>query len=279
MKKIKAGRNVFLLVSLFAIGIILLAITFSFLKGNLSGSRSGIDEIEPLLHMGDSLRTRKPDSSLFYFNTVINRLEVNQKGTEENHFLALAYSGLAFTNSEMGDYQLALKNDSIAINLATRINDRSVLAKSYLVLGLTNFRLGNYDSAFSCYQQSIDRAIAIGDSFTEAKVYANRGQIYTNQGDYNKAKECFLTALSIGQHTNNNQLIAGNFLNLGVLYSDKSESDKRSATLLITTKGSELVASIFPEHSSRINGFLSGLSTEEKEVVRAMLRKLNKSLR
>lgn len=77
----------------------------------------------------------------------------------------------------------------------------------------------------------------------------------------------------------NMTVVVKNLVKLGLITADKSESDKRSATLLITAKGSELIASIFPEHSSRINGFLSGLSTEEKEVVRAMLRKLNKSLR
>jgi len=77
----------------------------------------------------------------------------------------------------------------------------------------------------------------------------------------------------------NMTVVVKNLVKLGLITSEKNESDKRSATLSITEKGSSLIASIFPEHSKRINSFLSALSTEEKEVVRAMLRKLNKSLK
>jgi MarR family transcriptional regulator, 2-MHQ and catechol-resistance regulon repressor len=77
----------------------------------------------------------------------------------------------------------------------------------------------------------------------------------------------------------NMTVVVKNLMKLELISSEKHENDKRSAVLSITDKGSELIDSIFPEHSKRINGFLSGLSTEEKEVVRAMLRKLNKSLK
>ncbi len=77
----------------------------------------------------------------------------------------------------------------------------------------------------------------------------------------------------------NMTVVVKNLIKSGLITSEKHENDKRSAVLSITDKGNELIASIFPEHSKRINNFLSALSTEEKEVVRAMLRKLNKSLK
>ncbi len=77
----------------------------------------------------------------------------------------------------------------------------------------------------------------------------------------------------------NMTVVVKNLLKAGMITSEKHDSDKRSAILSITPKGSELIASMFPEHSKRIDSFLSGLTQEEKEVVRALLRKLNKSLR
>ena len=77
----------------------------------------------------------------------------------------------------------------------------------------------------------------------------------------------------------NMTVVVKNLLKAEMITSEKHDSDKRSAVLSITPKGSELIASMFPEHSKRIDSFLSGLTQEEKEVVRALLRKLNKSLR
>jgi MarR family transcriptional regulator, 2-MHQ and catechol-resistance regulon repressor len=77
----------------------------------------------------------------------------------------------------------------------------------------------------------------------------------------------------------NMTVVVKNLLKSGMITSEKHEDDKRSAVLSITQKGSELIASMFPEHSKRIDSFLAALSMEEKEVVRALLRKLNKSLR
>lgn len=77
----------------------------------------------------------------------------------------------------------------------------------------------------------------------------------------------------------NMTVVVKNLIKSGLITSEKHDSDKRSAILSITDKGSELISSIFPQHSQRIDGFFAGLTQEEKEVVRALLRKLNKSLR
>lgn len=77
----------------------------------------------------------------------------------------------------------------------------------------------------------------------------------------------------------NMTVVVKNLIKSELITSEKHDSDKRSAVLSITKKGNELVSSMFPEHSKRIDSFLSGLTQEEKEVVRALLRKLNKSLR
>jgi len=97
---------------------------------------------------------------------------------------------------------------------------------------------------------------------------------------YHRGEQSIGAATKLAMSSPGNMtVVVKNLVKLGLISAEKSESDKRSAVLCITQKGSELISSIFPEHSKRIEGFLSGLSTEEKEVVRALLRKLNKSLK
>lgn len=97
---------------------------------------------------------------------------------------------------------------------------------------------------------------------------------------YHRGAQSVGAATKLAMSTPGNMtVVIKNLVKQEFITAEKSETDKRSATLAITQKGSELISSIFPEHSKRINGFFSGLSTEEKEVVRALLRKLNKSLK
>lgn len=97
---------------------------------------------------------------------------------------------------------------------------------------------------------------------------------------YHRGAQSIGAATKLAMTTPGNMtVVVKNLLKMGFITSEKSIEDKRSATIAITEAGSELIAGLFPEHSRRIDSFLSGLSKEEKEVVRALLRKLNKSLK
>lgn len=97
---------------------------------------------------------------------------------------------------------------------------------------------------------------------------------------YHRGAQSIGAATKLAMSTPGNMtVVVKNLLKMGLITSEKSPEDKRSATIAITEAGSELIAGLFPEHSRRIDSFLSGLSREEKEVVRALLRKLNKSLK
>ncbi len=97
---------------------------------------------------------------------------------------------------------------------------------------------------------------------------------------YHRGSQSIGAATKLAMSTPGNMtVVVRNLVKQGLITSEKSAEDKRSATISITEAGSTLIGSIFPEHSKRIDQFLSGLSREEKEVVRALLRKLNKSLK
>ncbi len=97
---------------------------------------------------------------------------------------------------------------------------------------------------------------------------------------YHRGSQSIGAATKLAMSTPGNMtVVVRNLVKQGLITSEKSAEDKRGATISITEAGSTLIGSIFPEHSKRIDQFLSGLSREEKEVVRALLRKLNKSLK
>ncbi len=187
-----------------------------------------VKKVKKYIEHADSIRTINADSSLYYFNEAFSLLKNRIKGKEEMHLLASAYSGIAFTHSEMGNYDLSLKNDSIALEIAIQTDDKTIEAKAFLVKGLTLFRLGDYSNSLDCYSKSMELAVEIKDSLTQAKVFSNRAMIYFYQGEVQKSIELFSKALEIGQQIKNETLIASNYMNLGTVYSNQAENSKAS---------------------------------------------------
>lgn len=185
-----------------------------------------LKKVKSKIELADSLRTISTDSSLLYFNEALLSLKDIDEGEEEMHLLSSAYLGIAHTYSEMGDYDLALENDSIAMKIAIDTDDKPIKAKAFLVKGLTLFRLGDYSNSLDCYSKSMELAIEIKDSVIQAKIFSNRAMIYFYQGEIQKAIELFSTALEIGTRIKNETLIASNYMNLGIVYSNQTENDK-----------------------------------------------------
>lgn len=96
---------------------------------------------------------------------------------------------------------------------------------------------------------------------------------------YHRGSQSVGAATKLAMSTPGNMtVVVKNLAKQGMISVEKEAHDKRITILSITEKGSALMASLFPEHSQRINLFLSGLNTDEKETVKSLLRKLNKSL-
>ena len=97
---------------------------------------------------------------------------------------------------------------------------------------------------------------------------------------YHRGEQSIGAATKLSMSTPGNMtVVVKNLLKRGLITTRKNPSDKRSSTLQITGEGKSIMDSLFPEHSQRIKGFMSGLTSEEQEEVRVLLRKLNKSLR
>lgn len=97
---------------------------------------------------------------------------------------------------------------------------------------------------------------------------------------YHRGEQSIGAATTLAMSTPGNMtVVVKNLLKQGLITTQKNPSDKRSSTLRISEQGSALIGSLFPEHASRINRFLSGLTSDEQEMLKQLLRKLNKSLK
>ncbi|MDD4884648.1 MAG: MarR family winged helix-turn-helix transcriptional regulator [Sulfuricurvum sp.] len=97
---------------------------------------------------------------------------------------------------------------------------------------------------------------------------------------YHRGSQSVGAATTLAMSTPGNMtVVVKNLAKQGMIVVDKDPKDKRISTLSISEKGSELMKNLFPEHAKRIDRFLSGLDNDDKEAVKKLLRKLNKSLK
>lgn len=97
---------------------------------------------------------------------------------------------------------------------------------------------------------------------------------------YHRGSQSIGAATTLAMSTPGNMtVVVKNLAKQGMIVVGKDPGDKRVSTLSISEKGSALMQTLFPEHALRIDYFLSGLESSEKEVMKTLLRKLNKSLK
>ncbi|MDD2829580.1 MAG: MarR family transcriptional regulator [Sulfuricurvum sp.] len=97
---------------------------------------------------------------------------------------------------------------------------------------------------------------------------------------YHRGEQSIGAATVLAMSTPGNMtVVVKNLSKRGLIMSHKNPNDKRSSILKITDEGKRIMESLFPEHSRRIQTFMSGLSTDEQNETQKLLRKLNKSLR
>ena len=183
------------------------------------------DRLSKLIDVADSVRNSIPDSAMADYNRAISLLQNSGKERNKMHLLAQSYVGIANIYSEKGDSKLAMKNDSLAMEIASANNDKPIIAKTIVIRGTILYRQGEYDKAIDCYQKALELALETKDLELQAKISAYRAMIYSLQGDNQKTINGFKYALAIGKKLKNDPLIAGNYMNLAVVYMNLSKND------------------------------------------------------
>ena len=211
------------------IPILLIVILYLFYANRGSDLKSKefalTDTAAKLIEEADSIRNSDPKTALDDYNKAISHLENSNKDKIQRHHLSNSYAGIANIYSETGEFKLALKNDSIAMEFANQFNDKQMQAKSFVMRGTTLYRLAEYDKALNCYEKAEKLAIEINDFKIQAKIFANRAMIYFYQGNHQKTIEGFTKALNIGKQIKDKMLVAGNYMNLAIVYNNLSKND------------------------------------------------------
>lgn len=219
-RKNQIAGILFVVVSIVSIGGIWI------FQGYQNDGKTTPNNIPKLIEVADSLRNSVPDSAISYYNRAKTLLESFPDGYDRNHLLASSYVGIAFTYSQLGDLDLALKNDSIALAIALKNDDKPIQAKALNGKGLVFSRSGDYPQALSYYKEAMSLATEVNDLKLKAMITSNRAMIYAYQGDNKKAINDFSETLEIAKQTNNKLLIAGSYMNLGFIFSNFSENEK-----------------------------------------------------
>lgn len=60
----------------------------------------------------------------------------------------------------------------------------------------------------------------------------------------------------------------------GLVYRERSDADRRVVKAFLTDEGRERIAAVFPGHAAFIHDLMSVLEPDERETLRALLKKL-----
>lgn len=125
-----------------------------------------------------------------------------------------------------GNYALAFKNYTLAMNYATQSGDLSSIAATNNNIGILNLIIGNHKDAMDFFTQSLQYYKENDSLIDHAKVTNNIGLIFLELKNYEKAESNFLKAVDLYRRANDSTNIAAPIGNLGLLFFKRGELDK-----------------------------------------------------
>jgi tetratricopeptide (TPR) repeat protein len=96
-----------------------------------------------------------------------------------------------------GDYEEALKNYSLGLELAINIDDIALVGECYGEMATIYRNLGQHEVALEYNKKALSTAEILKDEYWTGILYNNRGVIYQAIGDYPRALRSFFSALNI----------------------------------------------------------------------------------
>ncbi|RLD52202.1 MAG: hypothetical protein DRI94_03885 [Bacteroidetes bacterium] len=184
------------------------------------------------------------DSSIFYFNKIINH--PNELNNPKKEVRAYNYIGLCY--QDMGKYAKALKKFQQSIEKSKQYGLIYREAAALNNLSLIYDELGFYDKSLIALSKSLKLFQNLRDTLAVMKTYNNLGLLNQEMKDNTTAEEYFLKTLALANKTNNINTKASIYLNLGYLYTGMNkytkalEYLKKALPLLKITGNKEKIA-------------------------------------
>jgi signal transduction histidine kinase len=169
--------------------------------------------INRLIILAEDNFESEPDSTAAYAGQAIL---LSQKASYAKG-MANGYVQLATVNNFKGNYTLASKHYTTALNLYQQIKNQFGVSEAYMGLAQTQDYLGRYTNAISLFEKALAIRIKLGNQIDIANCYAVMGITYNNKGQFSTALDYYFKALMIDLKLNNQLAAADNYCNIGVV--------------------------------------------------------------
>ncbi len=212
------------------------------------------------------LKTAKTfEDSIFAYNGVFDILieqDIKEAGelankilhlSQEHHFkkgIAIGYSDIAMIFYTQGDFNKAIENYLISINIKEGLKEENSLAVSYNNIALVYNEMGNFEKAILYYHKSLKIKEKLHKDKDICIILNNIGLIYGSYENYDKALEyfekCYAKMQTLLEKEPDNisfkNSLATYLLNIGSMYYNKNDLNsalihfKKSTTMFEQTE-------------------------------------------
>ncbi len=149
---------------------------------------------------------------------------------QEKNDLALAYTYCVLSRvyCEEGKYEKAHEYGKNSIDIATKINNDSIISKAYLNIGFTHFTQGDFQKSTESYYSSLKFSEKIANQKLIAAAFNYLGLSFSTKPnpDYKKALEYLFQALEIDRKINSTKDLGYVLLRIGGIYSWQNNFEK-----------------------------------------------------
>ncbi len=144
---------------------------------------------------------------------------------ENPYWNALSQQYLANVSWKMGNYEQALKYQKHAIQIFENFNNLKLQSAGLTTQGLIFMSLGNLEEAIKNEQQALELAQNIDARQDMATIHTNLGLMYRSQGQLEVALEHFQQAIQIVEAIDYKRGLGYGYMNLGSVYLQHGKTD------------------------------------------------------
>lgn len=198
---------------------------------NIARKGNGKESIDALNALAFELKSKNPDSAIYYASLALQFSEAIQ------YDLGEAESNLASGTAQfnLGNTVDAEKILVFALNEFQKLNAegkvelkrvKKDIGDAYTTLGNIYYSKGEYLLSLSCHQNSLGIRKSIQDQAGIATSYNNIALIFTLQGNYSEALKNHFASLKIKENLNNKRGMAISYNNIGLIFRDQGKDQE-----------------------------------------------------
>lgn len=167
-----------------------------------------------LLELADKIKRNAPQEAL--------RLALEAKtlieSAQEKTCLGLCLFEIASAEFLLSDYESAMKNCKISLELFQKENKRADEAEALNLSAMLNHRISNSQEALNQFLQALSVLKETGDISKQSKILSNIGALYLRQGEFIDATTFLYEGLTLARKANDKYQESIIFNNLASVY-------------------------------------------------------------